>query len=119
MSLLPSDLASFLWGLIVGAVVIVFSGFGSAAGSDLWHWVKRRIRRDPPEPMEVSGKFSPSLYPPGSCAWVPELDVLAKEQHDWGYYPHPDTQGRCYRMANHGGRLTKEFLMVRPEELKK
>ena len=118
MNILPSDLASFIWGLVAGVIVIIFSGFGSAAGSDLWHWCKKRIKKEPPEPQEVSQKFSPTLYSRGSCAWVPELDVPEKEQQNWGFYPHLETNGRCYRMAKHGGRLTREFLMVNPEAMK-
>jgi len=118
MNIFPDDLLSFIWGLIVGIVVIIFSGFGSAAGSDLWHWLKRRINKEPPEPKEVSAKFSPTLYPKSSCAWVPELDVPVKEQQDWGFYPHHDTNGHCYRMANHGRKLTREFLMVNSEAIK-
>ena len=115
MSLLPHDLSSFLWGMAVGGIGIVLSGFGTAAGADLWKWTKKRLSSEPPEPKEVSVKFSPTLYQPGDCAWVPELDAPNKEGKDWVYYPHPETNGRCFRMASHGGRLTKEFLMVSPE----
>ena len=115
--MLPSDLPSFLWGLLTGAVVIVFGGFGAAAGSDLWHWLKAKLKNEPPEPIEVSPRFSPDRYPPRTCAWVPEVDVPLKEEKGWGFYPHPKSGGACFRKAKNRGVLINEFLMVPPEVL--
>jgi len=114
----PDDWVSFIWGGASVALLWFLSSFVKAAGKDAWGWTKNKFNPKPPEPIEVSPRFSPDLYPLGSCAWVPETDVPDKELKEWGFYPHPKTSGKCFRKTNHSGVLVREFLMVSPEALK-
>lgn len=114
MDLLPSDIVSFVWGALAAGALLVVTGLCNAAVSDLYLWIKKKLDRSPPEPRELPQRFSPSVFAKEDCAWEPEIDVPGKEQEGWSFYPHPDTKGRGFRMANHGGKLTREFLMTKP-----
>lgn len=43
-------MTEFFLGLAVGLATLFFSGFVRAAGSDLYNWVKRKVKPPPPEP---------------------------------------------------------------------
>ena len=114
MELLPDDLISFVWGLVLGAAGLFLTGVFQEAGKDAWSLVKRTVRPPPPEPVKVDAKFAPTLYAPGDCAWVPEGKCYNREAEGGTYYPHPSNGGKCFRQINGGSGLRKEFLMVKP-----
>jgi hypothetical protein len=39
------------------------------------------------------------------------MEPNKKDEH-FGYYPHPDTHGPCYRVVSDDGRPAREFLMI-------
>lgn len=109
------NIPGFVWGLVTGAALVVFSGFGTEAGKDLYQLVKRRFDNSPPEPQEVGQSFSPTLYKKQHCAWIPEFNTPGKESQGWKYYPHHTTQGKCYRKAKHNDTIVREYLMMTPD----
>ena len=114
MDLLPKDIISFIWGLIVGGVVIVFSGFASELGKDLYTWLKKRLGE--PEPLKVSTGYKATAVPPERCSWVVEHETPNFEDMNYHFYPHPKNRnGKCFREVNHRGQMIREFLMVKPE----
>ncbi len=113
MSFLPTDWLSFLWGLAVGALGLLFTGALKKGGEDVYAAVKERLFPTPPEPIRVAHDFDPVLYQPGGCAWVPEVYTHDREAQGYTYYPHPKGGAKCYRTG--GARGSNEFLMVRPD----
>lgn len=119
MSILPTDLPSFVWGLAIGALGAFFTGLFKKLGEESWLVLKGKIFPKPPEPIEVAKNFEPKIYEPGSCAWVPELKVVDKEAENYTHYPHPTNGAKCYRVVRSGnGNLYKEFLMAKPDAKK-
>lgn len=119
MNWFPADLPSFVWGVVVGLVGAVFTGFLREAGKDGYLWLKEKILRSPPDPVKVDGRFVPELYEPGLCAWVGEEKVYDYERKGWTYYPHPRDDAKCYREVWTGNRKSLEYLMVQPEAQRK
>lgn len=103
MNLLPTDLISFIWGLLVAATVIILNGFFSEAGKDLW----QKFKPKPPKDILVDLRFEPTLYKPDNCRWVNE-ESLSRYETEWFYYPHPSNGGKCYRQDSQ----RKSYLMV-------
>lgn len=68
--------ADILWG-IAGFVIGALSGsFLSAAGRDLYDFVKRQLKQS----HEVEPGYVSTLYPPQNCAWIPEENLKNKEK---------------------------------------
>ena len=114
MSLLPSDPVSFVWGAVVGIFGAFGTGFLKKAGEDFYSWVKNKVNPKPPEPVQVDGKFVPSMFEAGSCAWVRQERLYEFEEQAYTYYPHPKNGARCFRVTTDGSRPLTEFLMVKP-----
>ena len=119
MSLLPSDLPSFLWGAVVGVAAAFGTGFFKKAGEGYFAFLSNKFYPKPVEPIQVDGKFEATIYDPGKCAWVGELQLYDSESRDFFYYPHPSNNARCFRLSPNGSLLLKEFLMVQPNTKKK
>ena len=119
MSLLPSDLPSFLWGAVAGIAAAFGTGFFKKAGEGFFAFLSNKIHPKPVEPIQVDGKFVATIYESGKCAWVSELQLYDFEARDYFYYPHPNKNARCYRLTPNGSQLLKEFLMVQPNTKKK
>ncbi|RMD85737.1 MAG: hypothetical protein D6815_01195 [Candidatus Dadabacteria bacterium] len=113
------DWSSFTIGLVVGAAGIVVTGFFRELGKDLYGAVKRKLLPLPPEDVQVAAGFEPDLYEPGGCSWINSLKALDKEQDGYSYYPHPSNGGRCYRKPNPGRDESVEYLMIKPDAVKK
>jgi len=114
VTFLPSDLASFLWGAAIGAVAAFGTGFLQRAGEKSFERFERWRNPPDPEPTQVDGKFEPTRYNPGRCAWIRDLKLYEYEAKGYTYYAHPKTGGRCFRITSDGRSPVKEFLMVEP-----
>jgi len=114
MPFLPSDPVSFAWGAVVGIVGAFGAGFLKKAGEDFYLWAKTKVHPTPPEPIQVDGKFVPSLFEPSACAWVRQERLYEFEEKAYTYYPHPKNGARCFRVTSDGSRPLTEFLMVTP-----
>ena len=114
MSWLPTDLASFVWGVVLGLGGAYFTGFLREAGRDSWQALKKRLFPSPPEPVKVEGTFVATLYDPGSCVWVPEERIYDYERKSYSYYPHPKNGAKCFREVWTGSQKHIEFLMAAP-----
>jgi len=120
MSLLPTDLTSFIWGLLIGAAAIFLHGFVSKFGEDAADAVKRRIFPKPsepplrPQPVEVDKSFLPPVCQGGSCIGVRELQTGEKEAQGYTFYLDPDDAAKRYRVVGMGnGTTLNEYLMLR------
>ena len=114
MSLMPSDLPSFLWGAAIGGVAAFATGFLKKAGEHAFGFVANKLNPKPPEPIQLDGKFIPSRYAPGDCAWVHEVKLYDFEEMGYTYYPHPKGNARCFRITSDGRTPFREFLLVKP-----
>lgn len=114
MVFLPTDLTSFIWGTLIGAVAAFGTGFLQKAGEHAFIYFKNKINPKPPEPEQVDGHFVPVTFLPGECAWVNEGKLYDYEQKGYSYYPHPKNNARCFRMTSDGRHHIKEFLLVQP-----
>jgi hypothetical protein len=114
MSLLPTDLPSFLWGAGLGLLGAFFAGFLQQAGEHAYSAIHSKLFPEPPKPIEVDRRFEPVLYKLGGCAWVSEVDIPEFEDKGFTHYPHPSGAPKCYRNSSNGRTTFKEFLMVRP-----
>lgn len=114
MSLLPTDLSSFAWGLVLGAGAAFAAGFLQKAGDHAFVYLASKISPSPPEPVQVDGRFLPTRFAPGDCAWVNEIKLYDCEAQGYTYYLHPKSNARCYRVTSDGARPLKEFLLVKP-----
>jgi hypothetical protein len=104
---------SFTWGATATAAVIaLWSGFFKKAGEALFALAAARLK--PPRSVQVDGKFVPTLYAPGSCAWINELKLYDREQEGFTYYPYGKRSAKCFRITSDGREVLKEFLMVQP-----
>lgn len=112
---LPSDLPSYLWGLLTGLVGLFFVSFINAAGSDAWSWFKGQLSSTPAEPERVSKDFTPEDIGLGRCCWANEEKCLKLINEGWTYYLKPKTGSRCYRVARNGHREQyREYLVLDP-----
>jgi hypothetical protein len=109
------DISSLVWGVLIGIAATVATGFGRAAGKDLYRYLKTKF--GPPAPLKVGEGFEPADLERGSCAWVREDHLDGHESLGSTYYKHPNNRGgKCYREVFIGPRATKEFLMVLKQE---
>ena len=114
MSFLPTDWSSFLWGMLIGSVAAFGTGFLKKAGEHAFSYLVGKINPKLPDPEQVDGRFVPTRFPAGLCAWVREVQLYEYEQRSYTYYPHPKNNARCFRVTSDGKNPVKEFLLVRP-----
>ena len=114
MSFLPTDLPSFAWGALIGAVAAFGTGFLKKAGEHAFTLIAGKMNPKPPEPEQVDGRFIPTSFAPGVCAWVREVQLYEYEETGYTYYPHPKNEARCFRITSDGMKPVKEFLLVQP-----
>jgi hypothetical protein len=114
MSFLPSDLLSFVWGAALGGLAAFATGFLKEAGKHAFSYSMNKLNPKPPEPIQLDGKFVPSRFEPGMCAWVNEAKLYEYEQKNYTYYPHPKDNARCFRITSDGQLPVREFLLVQP-----
>jgi len=115
MPLLPTNLPSFTWGLIIGGIAAFATGFFKRAGERVFDYFANRFHPMPPEPVQVDGHFQPTRFAPSQCAWINEVKLYEYETKGYTYYPHPKENARCYRLTSDDMRSLKEFLMVQPD----
>jgi hypothetical protein len=99
---------------VVFCLGVVFKGFFSAAGKDLWAITKLKFKGIVKSDFEVETDFKPKIYKVQNCTWIPEENLENKENHKWKYYPHLKSGGRCYRLVGEGKFAKKEYYMVTP-----
>ena len=114
MVFLPTDWSSFAWGALVGGVAAFATGFLKKAGEQAFGLLSNKLNPKTPEPVQVDGKFVPTRFVPGECAWVNEVQLYDFEADGYTYYPHPKSNARCFRMTSDGRNPLKEFLVVQP-----
>lgn len=114
MAFLPTDFSSFAWGAFVGAVAAFGTGFLKKAGEHAFESIAGKLNPIPPEPAQVDGRFVPTRFAPGECAWVGEVKLYEYEGKGYTYYPHPRNNAHCYRLTSDGRQPIKEFLLVSP-----
>lgn len=110
--ILPTDLPSFLWGAAVAGLGFFLTGFLTKAGEKAFEHVANKLK--PPEPTEMPRGFVPTAYAPGDCAWVAGVKIDEYVDAKYGFYPHPKTGGKCYRLTANGTVQVKEYLMHKP-----
>lgn len=113
MNWLPTDVPSFLWGLLVAVIGMVATGFLREAGKELWAVLKKRWfppPSPPPEDVQVDLRFEPTMYKQGDCLWARHESVARYKGEGYTFYPHPSNGGRCVRGYDRG----QSFLMVKP-----
>lgn len=111
MDLLPDDIVSLIWGLVLGAGGLVLTSAGRELGKDLYAYIKRKV--GPPEPMHVSSKYVPKGYEKGGCVWVQEHQIPNHLEKGDTFYEHPQNRGgKCYRETPSSAGITREYLMV-------
>lgn len=111
MSLLPTDLVSFLWGILIAAIGIVLTGFLREAGRELWHAIKRRLNPPTPDDVLVDLRFEPPKGMQSNCVWTRGESVSRRLENGYKFYPHPSNGGKCVR----GQGPEKSYLMVKPD----
>ena len=114
MSFFPTDWSSFLWGTAIGALAAFGTGFLQKAGEKAFAHIDAKLNPKPPEPVQVDGRFVPTAFAAGVCAWINEVKLYEYEEKGYIYYPHPKTKGKCFRITSDGRHALKEFLMVQP-----
>ncbi|ACR11964.1 hypothetical protein TERTU_4457 [Teredinibacter turnerae T7901] len=100
--------------LVVFCLSVLFKGFLSAAGKDLWVFLKESLLQRMEKEMEVGPDFKAKVYPEQNCTWIPEENIQNKERHKWAYYPHPKNGKKCFRLVGEGKFTRKEYFMVTP-----
>ena len=115
MSFLPTDLVSFIWGIVLALLGAFFTGFFKKAGEHGYEAVRARLLPPPKQPVEVDRHFEPTLFKPEACAWVRETRVQEFEEKRYTHYPHATGAPGCYRITSNGISSFKEFLMVTPD----
>ena len=98
---------------------ILFKGFLSAAGKELWSLLKDKILERLTKEEEVEPEFKAIIYPIQNCTWIPEENLPNKEKHNWFYYPHPKNGKKCFRLVGEGKFPKKEYFMVTPNAKRK
>lgn len=104
MNFLPTDITSFIWGIVSAGLVLVAGGFFREAGKDLWLWIKPKKAAD----ILVDEAFNGELYDTANCLWVRE-ESLSRYEKTYFFYPHPNNGGRCCRKQG----KTPTYLMVK------
>jgi hypothetical protein len=104
--------------ILVLCLTIMFKGFFTAAGKDLWSFLKEKFLRHVEKEIEVESEFKAKLYPIQNCTWIPEENLSNKERHNWIYYPHPKNGKKCFRLVGEGKFAKKEYFMVTPNAKK-
>jgi hypothetical protein len=104
--------------LIIVAIGYIFRGLFSAAGKDLWDYIKENTANLRRVSMEVPHDFKAVIYPIQNCTWISEENIKNKEKHKWKYYPHPKSGGKCFRTLNKGNVVLKEYFMITPDAKK-
>jgi len=95
-------------------VGVIFKGFLSAAGRDLWAYSKKKISGYLERELEVDSGFKAKVYAIQNCTWIPEENIENKENQKWKYYPHPKNGKKCFRLIGEGKFAKKEYFMVTP-----
>jgi hypothetical protein len=49
MSILPSDFASFIWGIALGAIAVFGAGFLKKGGEDCYSWIRNKVSPKAPD----------------------------------------------------------------------
>lgn len=107
--------ASYLLGVISGALAMIFSAFFGEAGKDLYAWVKHKIRPPAPEPVRVSSNFQPKNHSGDLFLWVNEVNVADRLSEGYSFYCDPEDGARRFMIANPSLSPTeKTFYMWRP-----
>ena len=114
MAFLPSDWPSFLWGAAIGTIAAFGTGFLQKAGEKAFARLDAKLNPKPPGPVQVDGRFVPTVFPPGIFAWVREVQLYEYEEKGYTYYPHSKADARCFRVTSDGRNPVTEFLMVQP-----
>ena len=114
MSFLPNDWPSFAWGAAIAGVAAFGTGFLKKAGEHSFTQVAAKLNPKPPEPEQVDGRFAPTRFAPGACAWVAEPKLYEYEEKGYTYYAHPKNGARCFRNTSDGRGSVREFLLVQP-----
>ncbi len=118
MAFLPTDLPSFAWGALVGAIAAFGTGFLQKVGEHVFAYIRDKINPKHPEPEQIDGHFVPVTFACSECAWVNEVKLYEYEQKGYSYYPHPKNNARCFRITSDGRHPIKEFLLVQPRAKK-
>jgi hypothetical protein len=114
VSFLPTDWPSFVWGAAIAGLAAFGTGFLKNAGEHTFTHVAGKLNPKPPEPERVDGRFVPTRFAPGVCAWVNEQKLYEYEEKGYTYYPHPKNGAYCFRNTSDGRGPVKEFLLVQP-----
>lgn len=109
---MPTDLVSFVGGIVIAALAIIGSGLLKAASADLYKWLKSKVGPSPIEPVLVERNYEPEKTENKSYPWVNEEKVFRLKTEDYSFYLHPKTKAKCYRLVRSGsGNQFKEWLM--------
>ena len=112
--MLPSDLTSFVWGLVSGALAVVLSSFLGAVGADLWRWLKSKLHPPEPDPVQIDSLFKEKVDPENQTIWVHENRRKACELEGYQYFRHPSNGARCFRGLVLDDEEYFEWLMIKP-----
>lgn len=109
---MPTDLVSFVCGIVIAALAIIGSGLLKAASADLYKWLKSKVSPPPIEPVLVERNYEPEKTENKSYSWVNEEKVFRLKTEGYSFYLHPKTKAKCYRLVRSGsGNQFKEWLM--------
>ncbi|HVN37982.1 MAG TPA: hypothetical protein VMW19_07405 [Myxococcota bacterium] len=97
---------------LLGAATVFLTGFGRAAGSDAWAWLKKKLNPPPPQPELVPMNFTVPGIAPTSCVWVPDHEVVDHLARGFTHVLHPEKRGPCYARPSRDE--VAYFLMKRP-----
>lgn len=112
-------MAGYLIGIVVVVGTLIWGGFFTAAGNDVYAWVMHKIRPPEPEPVRVDRKFQPKDCSPGVFVGVNENDVEAKLSEGYSFYRHPEDGAKRFYFADQVTLPTERtFFMWQPVENK-
>jgi hypothetical protein len=103
-----------VWGAAIAGLAAFGTGFLKKAGEHTFTNVAGKLNPKPPEPEHVDGRFVPTRFAPGLCAWVSEQKLYEYEEKGYTYYPHPSNSAHCFCNTSDGRGLVREFLLVQP-----
>ena len=101
---------SFIWGLVLGGLAALLTGFLKKAGEDAWVALKARLFPAEPDPIAVPNDFNPNQYEQANFSWVHENAVHEKQAQGYTYFIHPTHHAKCFRQLPD----RKEFVMRQP-----